>query len=76
MSIAKKIGFSKRSKRQYEICNNVTDTAIFSSTVTGDSSTINNSLNCDDKCLVYCATCKHFNDQCTGKTTYDFQYME
>ena len=47
--LQRKVGFSKCGKRRYEVCNNVTDTSTFRSTVTGDTFKINHSLNCDDK---------------------------
>ena len=56
--LQRKVGSSKCDKRRCEVCNNVTDTSTFSSTVTGDAFKINYSLNCDDKCLIYLVTCK------------------
>ena len=67
--LQRKIGSSKCSIQRYEVCNNVTDTSIFSSTVTGNTFKINHSLNCDDKCLIYLVTCKQCNKQYTGETT-------
>ena len=54
----RKVGSSKCGKRRCEVCNNVTDTSTYSSTVTEDTFKINNSLNCDDECLIYLVTCK------------------
>ena len=59
--LERKVGSSKCGKRRCEVCNNVTDTSTFSSTVTGDTFKINHSLNCDDKCLIYFVTCKQCN---------------
>ena len=67
--LQRKVGSSKGGKRRYEVCNNVIDTSIFSSTVTGDTFTINHSLNCDDKCLTYLVACKQCNIKYTGETT-------
>ena len=71
--LQRKVGSSKYDKRRCEICNNVTDTSIFSSTMTGDlrfnTFKINYSLNCDDKCLIYLVTCKQCNKLYTGETT-------
>ena len=64
----RKVGSSKCGKRRCEVCNNVTDTSIFSSTVTGDTFKINHSLNCDDKCLIYLVACKQCNKKYTGET--------
>ena len=40
----RKVGSSKYGKRRCEVCNNVTDTSIFSSTVTGDTFKVNHSF--------------------------------
>ena len=56
--LQRKVGSSKCGKGQCEVCNKVTGTSIFSSTVTGDTFKINHSPNCDDKCLIYLVTCK------------------
>ena len=69
----RKVGSSKFCKRRCEVCNNVTDTSIFSSTVTGDTFKINHSLNCDDKCLISLKTCKQCNRQYTSETTDQFR---
>ena len=71
--LQRKVGSSKCDKRRCEVCNNVTDTPIFSSTVTGNTFKINHSLNCDDKCLICHVTCKKCNNQCTGKTTDQYR---
>ena len=63
------VSSSKCGKRRCEVCNNVTDTSIFSSTVTGETFKISHSLNCDDQCLIYLVTCKQCNKQYTGETT-------
>ena len=70
--LQRKVGSSKCGKRWYEVCNNVTDTTIFSSTVTGDTFNINHSLNCDDNRLIYLETCKECHKQYTGETTDHF----
>ena len=67
--LQRKVGSSKYGKRRCEVCNNVTGTSIFSSTVTGDTFKIDHSLNCDDKCLIYLVTCKQCNKQYTSETT-------
>ena len=64
-----KVASSKCRKRRYEVCNNVIYATVFSSTVNGDSFKINTSLNCDDKCLIYCVTCKQCNKKYIGETT-------
>ena len=64
-----KVGSSKCDERRCEVCNNVTNTTVFSSTVTGNTFKINRSLNCDDKCLIYLLIGKQCNKQCTGENT-------
>ena len=70
--LQRKVGSSKCGKRRCEVCSNVTDISIFSSTVTGDTFNINHSLNCDEKCLIYLVICKQCNKQYTGETTDQF----
>ena len=55
--LQKKVGSSKCGKRRSEVCNNVTDDSIFSSTVTVDTFKINHSFSGDDKYLVTCKLC-------------------
>ena len=69
----RKVSSSKCTKRRCQVCSNVIGTSIFSSTVTGDTFKINNSLNCDDECLVSLATCKQCNKQYTDETTDQFR---
>ena len=68
-SLQRKVDSSKCGKQRCEVCNNVSGTSIFSSTVTGDTFKINHSLNCDDKCLICLVTCKQCNKQHTGENT-------
>ena len=42
--LQRKVGSIKCGKRRCGVCNNLTDTTIFSSTVTGDTFKINQSL--------------------------------
>ena len=37
--------------------------------MTADTFKINQSLSCDDKCIIYLVTCKQCNKQYTGETT-------
>ena len=71
--LQRKIGSSKCGKRRCEVCNNITDISIFSSTVTGDSFKINHSLNSNDKSLVYLVTCKRCENYYTGETIDQFR---
>ena len=54
------------------MCDVISETDTFSSTVTGESFKINHKFNCNDKCLVYLATCKICNKQYTGQTIDSF----
>ena len=49
----RKVGSKKCAKNQCEVCDYVTDTDTFTSTVTGETFKINNQLNCDDRCIIY-----------------------
>ena len=57
-----------------EVCDYVTDTDTFTSTVTGEYFKIGPHLNCDDRCLIYLLTCKQCQKQYTGETTDNFKY--
>ena len=70
----RKIGSKKCAKNRCEVCDYVTDTDTFTSTVTGESFKINHQLNCDDRCIIYLLTCKQCQKQYTGETTDDFRY--
>ena len=67
--LQRRVGSSKCGKQRCEVCNNVTHTSTFSSTVTGDTFKIHHGFNCGDKCLIYLVTCKKCNEQYTGDTT-------
>ena len=72
-SLQRNIGSSKSGKQRCEVCDNVTDTSIFSSTVTEDTFKINHKIkNCDDKCLIYLVTCKQCNKQYRVKLQISF----
>ena len=59
----RKIGSKKCAKNFCEVCDYVTDTDTFTSTVTGESFKINHQLNCDDRCIIYLLTCKQSQKQ-------------
>ena len=50
------VGSSKCGKKRCEVCDGISETDTFSSTITGESFKINHKFNCNDKCLVYLAT--------------------
>ena len=70
----RKVGSKNCAKNRCEVCDYVTDTDTFTSTVTGESFKINHQLNCDDRCIIYLLTCKQCQKQYTGETTDDFRY--
>ena len=59
----RKIGSKICAKNRCGICDYVTDTDTFASTVTGESFKINHQLNCDDRCIIYLLTCKQCQKQ-------------
>ena len=73
-ALHRKIGSKKCAKNGCEVCDYVTDTDTFTSTVTGESFKINHQLNCDDRCIIYLVTWKQCQKQYTGETTDDFRF--
>ena len=69
----RKIGSKKCAENRCEVCDYVTDTGTFTSTVIGESFKINHQLNCDDICIIYLLTWKQCQKQYTGKTTDSFR---
>ena len=70
----RKVVSKKCAKNSCEVCDYVTDTDAFTSTVTGVSFKINHQLNCDDRRIIYLLTCKQCQKQYTGEITDDFRY--
>ena len=68
----RKVGSKKCAKNRCEVCDYVTDTDTFTSTVTGESFRINHQLDCDDRCIIYLLTWKQCQKQYIGETTDDF----
>ena len=52
----RKVRPKKCFKNRCEVCNCVTDTDTFTSTVTGESFKSNHQLNYDDRCIIYLLT--------------------
>ena len=73
-SLHRKVGSEKFAKSWCEICDNMTDTDTFTSTVIGESFKINYQLNYDERCVIYLLTCKRCQKQYTGETMDDFRY--
>ena len=51
------VGSYECGKKRCEVCDMISETDTFFSTVTGESFEINSKFNCNDKYLVYLATC-------------------
>ena len=68
------VGSFKCNKPRCEICINIIETDIFTSTVTGESFEINHKFNCDDRCLIYLLTCNKCRKQYVGKTVDSFRF--
>ena len=61
--------------KYYYMCEVISDSDKFCSTVAGESFKSNHQRSCNDKCLVYLAICKILNNQYTGQTTGSFRSM-
>ena len=68
------VGSFKCNKPRCEICINIIETDILTSTVTGESFEINHKFNCDDRCLIYLLTCNKCRKQYVGKTVDSFRF--
>ena len=64
----------KCGKKRCEVCMNISETNIFTSSVTGEAYKINHKLTCDDNCLIYLLFCKCCGKQHVGETTDSFSY--
>ena len=63
------VGSFKCGSKRCEVCKYITETAIFTSGVTGETYRINHRLGCNDNRLVYTLTCNKCKKQYTGQTT-------
>ena len=68
------VGSTKCGKKRCEVCVNVSETNSFTSNITGETHKTNHKLNCDDNCLIYLLSCKHYGKQYVGETTDIFRY--
>ena len=71
--LERKRGSYKCGSSRCQVCNNIEEIEIFSSTVTRETYKINHHLCCNDKCLVYLLTCKVCANQYSGKTVDKFR---
>ena len=72
----RKVESKKRAKNRCEVCDYVTDTDTFASTVSGESFKINHQLNYDGRCIIYLLTCKQFQREYIRETKDDFRYLD
>ena len=62
------VGFCKCFGKRWEVCDNVTETSIFTSTVTQNIYKLNYQFNCSEKCFIYLRTCNKCLKQCVKQT--------
>ena len=67
------VGSYKCFGKGCEVCINVNETSILTSTVTGETYIINHSFECNERCLVYLLTCNKCTMQYVGETIGQFQ---
>ena len=67
------VGSCKCYGNRCEVCDNVTETSTFTSTVTQNTYKINHQFNCSEKCLVYLLTCNKCFKQYVGQTVDEFR---
>ena len=68
--LEKTVGSCKCYGKRCEVCDNVTETSIF--TVTQNTYKINHQFNRSKKCLVYLLPCNKCFKQCVGQTIDEF----
>ena len=67
------VGFFRCECKHSEVCKYITNTDIFTSSITGETYKINHRLECNDKCFLYLLTCSKCKKQYTGQTTGNFR---
>ena len=72
--LERSVGSFKCRNRRCQVCDNVTETTTFKSSVTSNEYKINHSFNCNEKCLIYLLTCKTCKKQYVGKTCDSFRF--
>ena len=65
-------GSCKCYGKRCEVCDNVTETSTFTSTITQNTYKTNHQFNCNKKCLVYLLTCNKCFKQYVGQTEDEF----
>ena len=71
--LERKVGSYKCGNKRCEVCQFITETDTFTSTVTGETFKINHRFDCNSKSLVYLLTCNQCKKQYTGQTTDNFR---
>ena len=66
------VGSCKCYGKRYEVYKNVTETSIFTSTLTQNNQKINHQFNCREKCLVHLLTCNECFKHYVGQTVDEF----
>ena len=66
------VGLVKCNGKRCQVCMNVTESNIFSSSVDKEEYFINHSFHCNDKCIIYLLTCNKCKMQYVDKTVDDF----
>ena len=72
-SLERTAGSCKCYGKRCEVCDNVTETSTFTSTVTQNTYKINHQIKCSEKCLVYLPTCNKCFKRYVGKTVDEFR---
>ena len=71
--LERKVGSENCGKSRSDVCLNIQETDIFTSTTTSESFKINRKLSCDDNCLIHLLTCNCCGKQYVGETTDEFR---
>ena len=72
-SLERTAGSCKCYGKRCEVCDNVTVTSTFTSTVTQNTYKINHQFHCSEKYLVYLLTCNKCFEQYVGQTIDEFR---
>ena len=67
------VGSKNCGSKRCEVCINVNETSMFTSTATGETFIINHKFDCNARCLVYLLTCRKCKIQYVGQTVDQFR---
>ena len=62
-------------KKRCEVCMNVSETSIFTSSVAGETKKTNHKLNCYYNCLTYLSSCKYCSEKYFRESTASSRYL-